>query len=89
MRPLTDEETKVFFTKLAKYIGQNIKFLIERSDEPYVFRLIKNRVYYMSEKLMLMATNIGRDELIQYYIIFIYFFSLLVIHTDLFIILIL
>ncbi len=65
MRPLTDEETKVFFTKLAKYIGQNIKFLIERSDEPYVFRLIKDRVYYMSEKLMLMATNIGRDELIQ------------------------
>lgn len=65
MRPLTDEETKILFTKLAKYIGQNIKFLIERSDEPYLFRLIKDRVYYMSEKLMLMASNIGRDELIQ------------------------
>ena len=45
MRPLTDEEIKVFFTKLAVYIGENIKFLIERSDESYVFRLIKNKVY--------------------------------------------
>ena len=66
MRPLTDDETKIFFTKLANYIGANIKFLIERSDENYVFRLIKDRVYYMSEKLMLMASNIGRDELLQY-----------------------
>jgi len=66
MRPLTDEETKIFFTKLANYIGANIKFLLDRSDEPYVFRLIKDRVYYMSEKLMLMATNISRDSLLQY-----------------------
>ena len=51
MRPLTDDETKVFFTKLSEYIGPNIKFLIDRSDEPYVFRLIKDKVYYMSEKI--------------------------------------
>jgi 60S ribosome subunit biogenesis protein NIP7 len=49
MRPLTDEETKKFFMKLSEYIGANIKFLLDRSDEPYVFRLIKDRVYYMSE----------------------------------------
>ena len=48
MRPLTDEETKVFFTKLIEYIGENIRFLIDRQDEPYVFRLIRDRVYYMS-----------------------------------------
>lgn len=51
MRVLTDEETKIFFMKLSEYIGANIKFLIERSDEPYVFRLIKDRVFYMSEAL--------------------------------------
>lgn len=66
MRPLTDDETKIFFTKLANYIGPNIKFLIDRSDENYVFRLIKDRVYYMSEALMLMASSIGRDELLQF-----------------------
>ena len=65
MRVLTDEETKVFFTKLSEYIGANIKFLIERSDEPYVFRLIKDRVFYMSEALMKLASNVGRDQLIQ------------------------
>lgn len=52
MRPLTDEEMKVFFSKLKEYIGDNINFLIERTDEPYVFRLIKSRVYYMSESIM-------------------------------------
>lgn len=65
MRPLTDDETKIFFEKLSKYIGANIRFLIERSDEVYVFRLIKDRVYYLSEKLMKLATNVGRDELLQ------------------------
>ena len=65
MRVLTDEETKVFFTKLSEYICANIKFLIERSDEPYVFRLIKDRVFYMSEALMKLASNVGRDQLIQ------------------------
>ena len=64
MRVLTDEETKIFFTKLAEYLGANIKFLIERPDEPHVFRLIKDRVYYMSESLMKLATNVGKDELI-------------------------
>ena len=65
MRPLTDEETKIFFLKLAEFIGPNIKYLIDRSDEPHVFRLIKDRVYYMSETLMKLSTNVGRDELIQ------------------------
>ena len=65
MRPLTDQETKTFFEKLAKYIGANIKFLIERSDEPYVFRLIKERVYYMPEKLMKISSAFGRDELLH------------------------
>ena len=39
MRPLTEEETKIFFEKLAKYIGRSIKNLIDRSDATYCFRL--------------------------------------------------
>lgn len=49
MRPLTEEETKTMFEKLAKYIGRNIKNLIDRSDAIYCFRLHKNWVYYVSE----------------------------------------
>lgn len=47
MRPLSEEETKTFFEKLAKYIGRNIKFLIDRPDEPHCFRLHNDRVYYI------------------------------------------
>ncbi|RUP46569.1 60S ribosome subunit biogenesis protein nip7 [Jimgerdemannia flammicorona] len=63
MRPLTQEETKSFFEKLAKYIGSNIKHLIDRSDETYCFRLHKDRVYYVSESIMRKATSVGRDQL--------------------------
>ena len=52
MRPLTEEETKIFFEKLSKYIGENIKLLIDREDGTYCFRLHKDRVYYVSEKIM-------------------------------------
>ena len=38
MRPLTDEETKIFFEKLSKYIGDNVKLLIDRADGAYCFR---------------------------------------------------
>ena len=52
MRPLTEEETKTFFEKLSKYIGENIKQLIDRSDGTYCFRLHRERVYYVSERIM-------------------------------------
>jgi 60S ribosome subunit biogenesis protein NIP7 len=38
MRPLTDEETKILFEKLSKYIGDNVKLLIDRADGTYCFR---------------------------------------------------
>lgn len=47
MRPLTDDETKVLFEKLANYIGKNIEQLINRPDETCCFRLHKDRVYYV------------------------------------------
>lgn len=40
MRPLTDEEMRIFFEKLQSYIGTNISKLIDRTDEPYTFRLV-------------------------------------------------
>uniref|UniRef100_A0A672PKB5 60S ribosome subunit biogenesis protein NIP7 homolog n=1 Tax=Sinocyclocheilus grahami TaxID=75366 RepID=A0A672PKB5_SINGR len=43
MRPLTDEEIKTMFEKLSKYIGENIKLLIDRPDGTYCFRLHNDR----------------------------------------------
>ena len=64
MRPLTQEETKTLFEKLAKYIGRNITHLIER-DEPYCFRLHRDRVYYVSESIHALAVSVGRENLIS------------------------
>jgi 60S ribosome subunit biogenesis protein NIP7 len=65
MRPLTDEELRTLFEKLQVYIGQNIKKLIDRTDEPHTFRVIKDRVYYLSEHQMRLATNISREKLLS------------------------
>ncbi|PNH12746.1 60S ribosome subunit biogenesis protein NIP7 [Tetrabaena socialis] len=64
MRPLTEEETKAVFEKLYKFIGKNIKNLIDRPNEPYCFRLHKNKVFYVKERLMKKATNVSRDKLV-------------------------
>lgn len=65
MRSLDEEELQTFFAKLAKYIGRNIRYLLEREDEPYCFRLHKDRVYYLSEELMKKSTNIPRKKLLS------------------------
>ena len=65
MRQLNDQELRTFFEKLSKYIGQNIEFLVDRKDEPHVFRLVKDRVYYMSESLMKISSTFSRDKLLQ------------------------
>jgi 60S ribosome subunit biogenesis protein NIP7 len=64
MRPLTEDETKTFFGTLAKFLGSNIKFLIDREDGEYVFRLHKDRVYYINSEVLKMASHIGKEELI-------------------------
>lgn len=65
MRPLTEEETKTFFEKLTKYIGRNITHLIDRPDgDAHVFRLHKDRVYYVPERCLRYATSVQRDKLI-------------------------
>ncbi|KXS16998.1 Pre-PUA domain-containing protein [Gonapodya prolifera JEL478] len=65
MRPLTDDETKALFEKLAKYIGWNIAMLIDRPDEQYCFRLGKDREYYVSESIMRKAVSISRENLVS------------------------
>ena len=60
MRYQTDEENKVFFEKLTKYIGDNVRQLIMRADGTYCFRLNRDRVYYVSEKILKLAENVAR-----------------------------
>jgi ribosome biogenesis protein Nip4 len=64
LRPLTDEETKTLFAKLASYIGRHITALI-RPDDPHVFRLQKYRVYYVSSSIANLATSIPRANLLS------------------------
>eukprot|EP00052_Salpingoeca_macrocollata_P005495 m.47767 g.47767 ORF g.47767 m.47767 type:complete len:181 (+) comp14891_c0_seq3:90-632(+) len=65
MRPLTDEETEVLFAKLAKYLGGNVRLLLDRPDGLFCFRLHRDRVYYVSEDIMRRATNFANDNLIS------------------------
>ena len=65
MRPLTEEETKALFTKLAEFIGKNIEHLINRTDERHSFRLMKDRVYYVSESVMKASASIPRENLLS------------------------
>ncbi|KAK9811023.1 hypothetical protein WJX73_007258 [Symbiochloris irregularis] len=63
MRPLTEEETRAVFEKLHKFLGKNIRHLVDRKDENYVTRLQRNRVLYVRETIMRRATNVARDKL--------------------------
>lgn len=64
MKRLSDERTKLLFEKLSKYIGANVKLLIDRADGTYCFRENKNRVYYVSEKILLLSSNVPPDKLV-------------------------
>lgn len=64
MRPLSEDETRAVFEKLHKFIGKNIKALVERPDDPHCLRLQRNRVFYVREDLMRRATNVARDKLV-------------------------
>ncbi|CAK9783997.1 putative cytosolic large ribosomal subunit protein [Cutaneotrichosporon oleaginosum] len=66
MRPLTEDETKAVFEKLANYVGKNLVHLIDRDeDDQYCFRLHKDRVYYLPLPMLAQATSIARPNLIS------------------------
>lgn len=64
MRPLTEEEVKTVFEKLNKYLGDNAKQLLER-DEKYVFRLHKDRIYYLTEQIAKQCMSFPRKNLVS------------------------
>lgn len=71
MRPLTDTETKTLFEKLANYTGKSLNNLLTdtvtngKTSDRYVFRVQKDRVYYVRESLANLATSVARDSLLS------------------------
>ncbi|KAI1074728.1 60S ribosome subunit biogenesis protein NIP7 [Whalleya microplaca] len=68
MRQLTEQETKTLFEKLANYTGSSLKNLIAPLDDSpnadrYVFRLHRDRVYYVLLSIANIATSVARDHL--------------------------
>ena len=77
MRALTEQETQTLFQKLANYTGRSLSNLIappdsstvpatspESQDRP-VFRLQKDRVYYVRQSLANLAVSVPRDSLLS------------------------
>ncbi|KAJ8934386.1 hypothetical protein NQ314_013427 [Rhamnusium bicolor] len=56
MKRLSEERTKILFEKLAKYIGPNIKLLIERPDE----KILKLANTIPPEQLISVGTCFGK-----------------------------
>ncbi|GAB7333503.1 hypothetical protein MBLNU13_g05091t1 [Cladosporium sp. NU13] len=74
MRPLTDTETKTLFEKLANYTGRSLNNLLtdtapapggKAQPDRYVFRVQKDRVYYVRESLANLATSVARESLLS------------------------
>lgn len=66
MRELKEEEFKLVEEKVSKYIGDNIKHLLERKDGKYRFMMNGDRVFYCSDAIIKLAANIDRDHLMSY-----------------------
>ena len=70
MRLLTEQESKTLFTKLANYTGSSLKNLIAPLDDSpnadrFVFRLVKDRVYYVRLSMANLAVSMARDKLLS------------------------
>lgn len=46
-------------------IGENVRHLIDRADGAHCFRLVKDRVYYVSEEVMKRAVSVPKDDLVS------------------------
>lgn len=65
MRPLTPEETRIFFEKLANYIGRSIKHLLDAKGGKFCFRMHNDRVYYLRKDIVGFAKAVGRKNLLS------------------------
>ncbi|XP_033362570.1 60S ribosome subunit biogenesis protein NIP7 homolog [Bombus vosnesenskii] len=70
MKRLTEDKTKLVLEKLTKYIGTNVKLLLDRPDGVYCFREKKGRVYYVSEKILSLASMVNPEKLASFGICF-------------------
>uniref|UniRef100_A0A023F9B3 60S ribosome subunit biogenesis protein NIP7 homolog n=1 Tax=Triatoma infestans TaxID=30076 RepID=A0A023F9B3_TRIIF len=64
MRRLSEERTKLVFERISKFIGSNLRLLLDRPDGQYCFREQKDRIYYIPESVMKLAENIAPQNLI-------------------------
>lgn len=65
MRPLSDDELTLVLEKLKRFVGNHLPQLLDRSDAPHVFRLHKERVYYISETLLKKSIHIPKKCLVS------------------------
>ena len=65
MRPLSDEELTLVLEKLKRFVGNHLNQLLDRPDSPHVFRLHKERVYYISEDLLKKSIHIPKKSLVS------------------------
>ncbi|GLG96436.1 60S ribosome subunit biogenesis protein NIP7 homolog [Gryllus bimaculatus] len=65
LQQLTEEKWRLVLEKLTKFIGVNVKLLIDRPDGTYCFREYRGRVFYMSEKILKLAENVGATNLVS------------------------
>mmetsp|Transcript_23115 Transcript_23115/g.69247 ORF Transcript_23115/g.69247 Transcript_23115/m.69247 type:complete len:181 (+) Transcript_23115:295-837(+) len=64
MRPCTDDELRAVLERLMKFVGRNAELLLKNPQEPHCFRVHKDRIYYVSESLMRLSTNVARGDLL-------------------------
>ena len=71
MRPLTDDELKLVFEKLEKFLGNDVRLLLrptaaaDGGEQAACLRLNKQTVFLVPEHLMRLATNVARDALVS------------------------
>lgn len=71
MRQLTETETQTLFRKLADYTGRSLNHLISppstdgKQAERFVFRVQKDRVYYVKESIANLAVSVARQNLLS------------------------
>eukprot|EP00483_Globobulimina_turgida_P009403 UN09422 len=65
MRLLSPEETRVFFEKLAKYIGRSIKHLLDSKGGKFCFRIHQDRIFYLRKDMVGFAKAVERKKLMS------------------------
>merc|ERR1712154_234966 len=63
MRPLSPEETRMFFEKLANFIGRKIKTLLDAENGKFVFRIHDDRIYYVRKDLLGFARAVPKNNM--------------------------